>query len=163
MPPATTRTNVDTLAVITPAPTASSSALAAPPTRPASSWVSSVTAAITPMKPSAALSLRWGGTSWAGTSSISQSRPTATAIEPMISARYGLRPYMNAASGTANTKVATLIGWTATRGAKLSATACRQAPVKEMTPPTHQRGRRTRPSEAPSATTSYCCSAAPSA
>nr|SBP00287.1 hypothetical protein BN4615_P9803 [Nonomuraea gerenzanensis] len=125
--------------------------------------MTSATAAITAMKASAAPSLSTGVTLCAGTSSMSQSRPTATAIEPRISARYGLRPYMNAASGTANTSVATLIGCTATSGAKLSATACRQAPENEMMPPTHHRGRRTRLSEAPSATTSNCCIAAPSA
>ncbi len=57
----------------------------------------------------------------AGTSSISHSSPPATAAEPRYSLRWARRPWSQAASGTANTSVATLMGCTMMSGAKLSA------------------------------------------
>ncbi|MFC7719611.1 hypothetical protein [Nonomuraea recticatena] len=93
MPPPTTRTNVDTLAVTTPAPTDSSSALAGPRDLRAAAFATSTIAPMTARNPRAEAEDSSGLTFVCGTSSVSQSRPTATAMDPKISALYGLRPY----------------------------------------------------------------------
>ncbi len=109
-PPPTTRTNVDTDAVTEPAPMDSSRAFPEPRARRAASWQTATTAPTQARNPSAAGVDSSGRVLLCGISSISPSRPTATAIEPSTSAFLGRLPCRAAASGTANTSVATLTG-----------------------------------------------------